>query len=63
MNDEGLWKGFDVELTEGDNNWPVVMKAINNINYRGEWITAEVNGGDRNRLQQVSQLMDKIINS
>ena len=63
MNDEGLWKGFDVELTEGDNNWPVVMKAINNIDYRGEWITAEVNGGDRNRLQQISQLMDKIINS
>jgi L-ribulose-5-phosphate 3-epimerase len=63
MKNEGLWKGFNVELTEGDNNWPVVMKAINAIGYKGEWITAEVNGGDRNRLLDVSQRMDKIINS
>ena len=63
MKDEGLWKGFSVELTEGDNNWPVVMEAIKNINYQGEWITAEVEGGDRNRLLDVSQRMDKIINS
>ena len=62
MKDEGLWKGFDVELMEGDNNWPVVIKAINAINYKGEWITAEVDGGDRNRLRDVSQRMDKIIN-
>jgi hexulose-6-phosphate isomerase len=62
MKDEGLWKGFDVELMEGDNNWPVVIKAINAINYKGEWITAEVKGGDRNRLLDVSQRMDKIIN-
>jgi hexulose-6-phosphate isomerase len=61
MKNEGLWKGFEVELTEGDNNWPVVMKAINAIGYQGEWITAEVEGGDRNRLLDVSQRMDKII--
>ena len=24
---QGLWKGFDVKLLEGDNNWPAVMKA------------------------------------
>jgi len=62
MKDEGLWKGFDVELMEGDNNWPVVIEAIKAINYQGGWITAEVNGGDRNRLLDVSQRMDKIIN-
>lgn len=62
MNDQGLWKGFEVELMEGDNNWPVVIKAINDINYKGEWITAEVDGGDRKRLLDVSQRMDKIIN-
>lgn len=62
MKDEGLWKGFEVELMEGDNNWPVVIKAINAIDYKGEWITAEVDGGDRNRLLDVSQRMDKIIN-
>ena len=62
MKNEGLWKGFEVELMEGDNNWPVVIKAINDINYKGEWITAEVDGGDRKRLLDVSQRMDKIIN-
>jgi hexulose-6-phosphate isomerase len=62
MKNEGVWKGFDIELMEGDNNWPVVMKAIKAIDYKGEWITAEVDGGDRNRLLDVSQRMDKIIN-
>lgn len=61
MNDEGLWKGFDVELTEGDNNWPVVMEALRKINYKGQWITAEVKGGDRNRLRDISERMDRII--
>lgn len=61
MNKEGLWAGFNVNLLEGDNNWPVVMKAIGSINYRGGWITAEVSGGDRNRLKDVSERMDKII--
>ena len=62
MFKEGVSKGFGVELMEGDNNWPVVMKALNAINYKGEWITAEVKGGDKNRLLDVSQRMDRIIN-
>lgn len=61
MNEEGLRKGFSVELLEGDNNWPVVMKTISEINHRGGWLTAEVSGGDRNRLKDVSERMDKII--
>lgn len=63
MFNEGVGKGFGVELMEGDNNWPVVMKALKKINYQGGWITAEVKGGDRNRLLDVSQRMDKIISS
>ncbi len=61
MNKEGLWAGFKVNLLEGDNNWPVVMKAVSEINYRGGWITAEVNAGDRNHLKDISERMDKII--
>ena len=61
MNKEGLWKGFDVNLLEGDNNWPVVMKAVTEINHKGGWLTAEVSGGDRNRLKDISERMDKII--
>ena len=62
MFNEGVWNGFEVELMEGDNNWPGVMKALNRIGYDGQWITAEVKGGDRDRLQTVSRLMDRIIN-
>lgn len=61
MDKEGLWAGFKVNLLEGDNNWPVVMKAVSEINYRGGWITAEVNAGDRNHLKDISERMDKII--
>jgi len=61
MNKEGLWAGFKVELLEGDNNWPVVMKALNDINYQGGWLTAEVNGGGKEYLKDISARMDKII--
>lgn len=61
MNTKGLREGFKVELLEGDNNWPVVMKAVSEINHKGGWLTAEVNGGDRNRLKDISERMDTII--
>ncbi len=61
QSDEGLWKGFEVELLEGDNNWPVVMRALEEINYQGGWMSAEVPGGDRKRLQVVSERMDRIL--
>lgn len=41
----GLWKGFDVKLTEGDVNWPSVMKAVDGISYTG-WAITEQDGGD-----------------
>ena len=61
MNTKGLWEGFKVNLLDGDNNWPVVMKAVSDINHKGGWLTAEVEGGDRNRLRDISERMDKII--
>jgi hexulose-6-phosphate isomerase len=61
MNTKGLWEGFKVNLLEGDNNWPVVMKAVSEINHKGGWLTAEVNGGDRTRLKDISVRMDKIL--
>ncbi len=63
QQEEGIWKGFDVKLTEGDCNWPVVMDALEDINYSGGWGSAEVPGGDRKRLQDISERMDKIFNS
>ncbi len=61
MNNEGLWKGFDVDLMKGDINWPEVMKKVREIQYKGQWITVEVAGGDRNRLKTLSEQMDNII--
>lgn len=61
---EGLWKGFDVELGDGDAQWADVMKALDETGYstapHGNWATAEVGGGDRKRLQQISDQMDKL---
>lgn len=61
MNSSGLWEGFKVDLLKGDNDWPVVMKAVSDINHRGGWLTAEVSGGDRNHLKKISEQMDEII--
>jgi hexulose-6-phosphate isomerase len=59
---EGLWKGFDVEFLEGDCDWPSVNKELQRIGYDG-WGSAEVPGGDRKRLLQISKLMDAVFNS
>jgi L-ribulose-5-phosphate 3-epimerase len=61
MNEEGLREGFKVNLLEGDNNWPVVMNAVNEVNHKGGWLIAEVSGGDRVHLKDVSERMDTII--
>lgn len=61
MNTRGLWEGFNIDLLKGDNNWPVVMQAISEINHQGGWLTAEVSGGDRHHLKQISMQMDQII--
>ena len=42
---EGRSAGFDVRLLEGDNNWPAIMRAIDEIGYNG-WATIEQPGGD-----------------
>lgn len=58
-NDEGLWKGFHVELLEGDCDWPAVMTALDEIGYDG-WATAEVGGGGAERLADIAGRMDRI---
>lgn len=61
---EGLWKGFDVELGDGDAEWSKVMTELDRAGYSratpGRWATAEVRGGDRARLKQVSEQMDRL---
>ncbi len=62
QSEEGIWKGFDVELMEGDCNWPAVMEALDDIGYNG-WASAEVPGGDKERLEDISKRMQKIFKS
>ncbi|MCA9112092.1 MAG: sugar phosphate isomerase/epimerase, partial [Planctomycetaceae bacterium] len=56
----GLWKGFDVEIGDGDCGWPAVRKALEEIGYQG-WATAEVPGGGRERLADIAQRMDNVL--
>jgi L-ribulose-5-phosphate 3-epimerase len=58
-DDEGLWKGFDVELGKGDVDWKASMAALDAIGYTG-WASAEVAGGDSNRLRTVAAQMDSL---
>ena len=57
QRDEGLWKGFAVNIGEGGVDWAGVRAALEAIDYRG-WATAEVPGGDLERLSDVAQRMD-----
>lgn len=56
-NEDGVWKGFDAQLSEGDVDWSAVNKALKSIGYSG-WGSAEVSGGDRVRLKEISDKMD-----
>lgn len=59
MNSEGPWKGFDVELGEGDCDWAAVNKSLSDVGYSG-WASIEVPGGDRNRLADLKKRVDRI---
>jgi hexulose-6-phosphate isomerase len=57
---QGMGAGFDVELLEGDNNWPAIMKALDEVGYN-TWACAEVGGGGRQRLKTIAEKMDRIL--
>jgi L-ribulose-5-phosphate 3-epimerase len=60
---EGLRKGFDVAFLEGDNDWPAVMKALDEIGYHGWGISEQPGGDSPEGLQNLSTRMDKIFAS
>lgn len=60
QNNEGLWKGFDVKIGEGSVDWARVRQELAAIGYEG-WATAEVSGGDRVRLADIAQRMDRVL--
>jgi len=54
---QGKGAGFNVKLLEGDNNWPVIMKAFDEIGYNG-WTTIEQPGG--NTPEGLKDLCDRL---
>ncbi len=42
---QGKWAGFGVALQEGDNNWPAIVKTLDEIGFQS-WATIEQPGGD-----------------
>lgn len=67
MENDGKREGFNVEYLEGDNNWPVIMKALDDVGY-SSWAIVEPayrpSGVDPEaRLKQISERLDQIIAS
>ncbi len=57
---QGMAKGFDFPMGQGDIQWDRVREELGKIPFRG-WATAEVRGGDRQRLAEISAEMSKIL--
>lgn len=60
------FKGYNLEkkkwvdIGEGSENWPEILKACEEVGYH-TWATAEVNGGGEAELMEISRKMDKIL--
>lgn len=59
---KGWYEGFKPELLEGGLPWREVMAALKELGFSG-WATAEIPGGDRQRLQNIAERMDRIFAS
>jgi len=59
-DDEGLWRGFAVEIGDGDSDWPATVAALKGIGYSG-WATAEVGGGGEARLAEILRRMRMVL--
>ncbi|UCF37459.1 MAG: TIM barrel protein [Acidobacteriota bacterium] len=57
---EGPGAGFRAPLGEGSVNWAAVRAELASIGYEG-WASAEVRGGDRVRLKEISDRMDTVL--
>jgi len=60
---EGPYAGFNVPFLEGDNNWPAIMKALDEVGYTGWGIAEQGGGGTAEGLKDLADRMDKIFAS
>jgi L-ribulose-5-phosphate 3-epimerase len=61
MQNEWLGKGFDVEIGDGDCDWPEVRAELKKIGFVDGWATAEVSGGGEERLAEILERMRKVL--
>lgn len=65
-DEKGPFAGFNVELLQGDSDWPQTMAALDQVGYSG-WIIAEQwrapNPDEGASLRRLSELMDRVIAS
>lgn len=57
---EGMGKGFDFPIGQGDIDWKRVREELQKIQFL-DWATAEVRGGDRQALADISSQMDRVL--
>ncbi|MBD14548.1 MAG: xylose isomerase [Planctomycetaceae bacterium] len=57
---KGMLKAFANPLGQGSVEWDKVRIELAKINFTG-WATAEVQGGDKTRLAQIAQRMDRVL--
>lgn len=60
QNEQGPRAGFRTEMGDGDIDWPGIAKALVKVGYK-DWVTSEVRGGDKARLEDIKQRMDNIL--
>src|SRR5690606_21606361 len=59
VKDWGQSNGF-CKIGDGDVDWAAVRNALAEIGFTG-WCTAEVQGGDRQRLADIAARMDRVL--
>ena len=57
---EGMRAGFAKPLGEGSIRWDRVRAELAKLDFRG-WATAEVKGGDRERLEDIADQIDRVL--
>jgi hexulose-6-phosphate isomerase len=48
------------KIGDGDENWPEVLKALDEVGYEG-WATSEVGGGGEAELKDIAERMDRVL--
>jgi L-ribulose-5-phosphate 3-epimerase len=60
---EGRGAGFNVALLEGDDDWPAIMKALDEVGYSGWMISEQGGAGSLEGMKDLATRMDRIVAS